>query len=382
MKECEKPIQNEQDEKKVPAKHSLLRSYLVSLLSLALCTVMFMGTTFAWFTDEVGNTGNKITAGEFNSTFGSATSTFSGSDGGSSVILNGDIKWIPGRFESIPLYVSNDGDVPFTYILGMSLQDGDGNYLSEEAANERAENSEDHFNPYELAQYFDVYVSEQPDWGDEEPTIDRIKAEGSGWTCVGNLYDILKGEFLYESSARLNTELFPSDTLEHGEENTIWLTLYMNPSVPSTFINKSIENIYIYMKACQKIEGAATPAVVANKEELMNALEKNESVVLSQDIDVGFDTLVIPGDKTVVVNMNGRTLSGQGEKIFDVYGNLTLESGNVEYLGTGNLAVIEFGGILTINSGNYTGAYIETVFAVNEGGMLQQNGGNIVNHSN
>lgn len=374
-------MKEEKDEKKAPAEHSLLRTYLTSLLSLALCTVMFMGTTIAWFTDEVGSTGNKITAGEFNSNFSTQASSYANSGDGNSTIFDGDAKWIPGQVVAVPLSVSNSGDIPFTYVLGMSLQDGDGNHLPEEDASEQAANSEDHFNPYDLAQYFDIYISEEPNWGDENSdlTIDMIKADGSGWTGVGNLANILRGIFMYDSSHRLNTEVYPSDTVEPDTENIIWLAVYMNPSVPSDFINKSIENIYIYMKSCQKIEGIVTPVVVANKEELVNALETNESIVLSQDIYVGQDVLVISQDKTVTLNMNGKTLSGDGEKIFEIYGNLTLESGNVEYLGVGNLAVVKSGGILTINSGNYIGSNTETVFAVEEGGTLQHNSGNIVN---
>ncbi len=39
------------------------RALLASVLSLLLCVSMFVGTTFAWFTDEVSVTGNKIVAG-------------------------------------------------------------------------------------------------------------------------------------------------------------------------------------------------------------------------------------------------------------------------------------------------------------------------------
>lgn len=40
-------------------KHSLWASGL----SLLLCMALLLGTTFAWFTDSVTNTGNVITAG-------------------------------------------------------------------------------------------------------------------------------------------------------------------------------------------------------------------------------------------------------------------------------------------------------------------------------
>ena len=39
------------------------KSLIFSALSLLLCCALLIGTTFAWFTDSVTNTGNKIQAG-------------------------------------------------------------------------------------------------------------------------------------------------------------------------------------------------------------------------------------------------------------------------------------------------------------------------------
>ena len=44
-------------------KNSLLNAYLMSMLSLMITCAMFMGTTAAWFTAEVINTGNQIQVG-------------------------------------------------------------------------------------------------------------------------------------------------------------------------------------------------------------------------------------------------------------------------------------------------------------------------------
>ncbi|MBR6546106.1 MAG: SipW-dependent-type signal peptide-containing protein, partial [Clostridia bacterium] len=39
------------------------RALLSSVLALALCFTMLLGTTFAWFTDSVTSSGNKISSG-------------------------------------------------------------------------------------------------------------------------------------------------------------------------------------------------------------------------------------------------------------------------------------------------------------------------------
>ena len=44
-------------------KSVLLQTYFTSLVCLLLCVTMFFGTTYAWFTSEVTNTGNEIYIG-------------------------------------------------------------------------------------------------------------------------------------------------------------------------------------------------------------------------------------------------------------------------------------------------------------------------------
>ena len=44
------------------------RALITSLISLVLCCVLLLGTTFAWFTDSVTNTGNRIEAGKLDTT--------------------------------------------------------------------------------------------------------------------------------------------------------------------------------------------------------------------------------------------------------------------------------------------------------------------------
>lgn len=46
------------------------KSLWLSAVSMMLCVVMLLGTTFAWFTDSVTNTGNVIQAGNLDVKFG------------------------------------------------------------------------------------------------------------------------------------------------------------------------------------------------------------------------------------------------------------------------------------------------------------------------
>ena len=47
-------------------KNTTKRSLLASVLALAMCVTMLVGTTFAWFTDSASTSVNKIEAGKLN----------------------------------------------------------------------------------------------------------------------------------------------------------------------------------------------------------------------------------------------------------------------------------------------------------------------------
>ena len=44
-------------------KKNFKSSFLTAVVSMLLCLSMLIGTTFAWFTDSITSTGNKIVAG-------------------------------------------------------------------------------------------------------------------------------------------------------------------------------------------------------------------------------------------------------------------------------------------------------------------------------
>ena len=47
-------------------KNTTKRSLLASVLALAMCVTMLVGTTFAWFTDSASTSVNRIEAGKLN----------------------------------------------------------------------------------------------------------------------------------------------------------------------------------------------------------------------------------------------------------------------------------------------------------------------------
>lgn len=126
------------------------RAMLASALSLALCCAMLLGTTFAWFTDSVTNTGNIIQSGNLNITATVAEvdpddTAFTIQNDATGEAVNGgrpfgfgeprDIEkvpgaiigeknWEPGRSDAKLLTVTNSGTLAAKVKLQFSVTDG------------------------------------------------------------------------------------------------------------------------------------------------------------------------------------------------------------------------------------------------------------------
>ena len=104
-------------------KQTAKRSLLAAILSLVLCLALFAGTTFAWFTDSISNTKNKILAGnldiemQYFDTEANAWVEFNAD----SDILSPDALWEPGYTEVVYLKVTNTGTLALKYQLGVSV---------------------------------------------------------------------------------------------------------------------------------------------------------------------------------------------------------------------------------------------------------------------
>ena len=91
------------------------RAMLASILSVMLCAAMLIGTTFAWFTDSVTSSNNKIAAGNLSVAMEWANGTealdaASWKDASSEAIFNYD-KWEPGYTEVRHVRISNKGNL-------------------------------------------------------------------------------------------------------------------------------------------------------------------------------------------------------------------------------------------------------------------------------
>lgn len=112
------------------------RALLSSALALALCFVMLIGTTFAWFTDEVSSQNNKIVAGTLDvelylHTEGNAPEAISDSQAPlfgreDSLTANEntrDTLWEPGKTQTVYLSIKNEGSLDLKYQVAIVVSE-------------------------------------------------------------------------------------------------------------------------------------------------------------------------------------------------------------------------------------------------------------------
>ena len=107
--------------------NNVKRSFLTSLVSLVLCLTMFLGTTFAWFTDIVVSGGNIIQSGKLDAEMYWSDEYLASTDSGwTQVKDNKPIftydNWEPGYTEIKYIKVANAGNLNFKWKLSIEAE--------------------------------------------------------------------------------------------------------------------------------------------------------------------------------------------------------------------------------------------------------------------
>jgi len=94
-------------------KKTTKRAIIASVMAMILCFAMFVGTTYAWFTDSVTSTGNKVVAGTLKIDLelkDAKTNTYSSIKDTQAPIFNYD-NWEPGYTDVKILKIENEGSL-------------------------------------------------------------------------------------------------------------------------------------------------------------------------------------------------------------------------------------------------------------------------------
>lgn len=303
------------DRKPEEVKNPLLQAYFSSLLSLVLCMTMFLGTSYAWFTSEVTNTGNEIYIGTLDVGMYKDTGADTWTDlasnstsNQSTKLFDQEIRWEPGYTALETIKIVNEGTLNFKYIVSFIEN------TSEETPSE-GESAQSETEQVDVAQYFDVWVYEHTsDKEYEKPESYQDINENNGWLPIGTLKEVLAGKSVLEGD-----KLEKSSTAGEYPSHTYTIALHMRDDADAAVMGQQITlNVKLVAYQLMYENGDMSNTTeeivgVTNLETLTQALTESKKVLLTADIVVDDveDRVTMAGG---VLDGNHNTITYEGDR--------------------------------------------------------------------
>ena len=333
-------------------KRATKRALLTSVMALVMCVVMLVGTTFAWFTDTASTGVNKIQAGNLDIEL---------------QMKNNDGEWVNAEGKTLPFLVEGKISAEGTQIL---WEPGCTYYVPEVRV----------LNKGNLAVKFE-YVPE---------------ALG----VTGKLAEVL--ELVFKTPVDANGEEvdIEPEILKPGEASPAWSFGYhMLETAGNEYQNATATGMCVTVLATQASyekdsfddqydKDAEYPISVTTGDELQ-AIVSNATapvnIVLTNSITT--NNFVIPADKDVTLDLNGRTVTNAGSHTILNKGHLTLTDSSADKSGQiislkGNTAALRNGdnAVCVVEGGTISrdGANGNTWHVVENFGKMTFNGGKVV----
>ena len=333
-------------------KRATKRALLTSIMALVMCVVMLVGTTFAWFTDTASTGVNKIQAGNLDIEL---------------QMKDNNGKWVNAEGKILPFLVEGKIPADGTQIL---WEPGCTYYVPEVRV----------LNKGNLAVKFE-YVPE---------------ALG----VTGKLAEVLEPVFKTPVDSDGNDIDIELDILKPGEASPAWSFGYhMDENAGNEYQNATATGMCVTVLATQASyekdsfddqydKDAEYPISVTTGDELQ-AIVSNATapvnIVLTNSITT--NNFVIPEDKDVTLDLNGRTVTNAGSHTILNKGHLTLTDSSADKSGQiislkGNTAALRNGdnAVCVVEGGTISrdGASGNTWHVVENFGKMTFNGGKVV----
>ena len=347
------------------------KSLIFSALSLLLCCALLAGTTFAWFTDSVTNTGNKIQAGNLEIELQRLQADGSYTSVGEEPVFNYNL-WEPGYSDAVVLKISNEGSLALKWNLRLKTASAKANKLGD---------------------VIDVYAKTSNGTAITAIPGSLAEAQADGYVRVGTLNELISDPDGAAYGVLYAAGNMPADGYSAAYAGIV---LHMREDAGNEYMKQSVGGTFdIILNATQYTyeedgfgdngydEDASLDFVTAsNGKRLVNLLEGGNLVILDNDI-VYDSTTVTDIDSwrarnmlygTATLDLSGHKItfnSGEGNKNFALFnvlrkGNLTVKgNGTVDaYASTGGYCFDVYGtkvgsnvfpAVLTIESGTYIG---------------------------
>ena len=331
---------------------STKRALLSSAFAILICVAMLVGTTFAWFTDTASTGVNKIQAGNLDIEL---------------QMKDNDGKWVNAEGKTLPFLVEGKIPAEGTQIL---WEPGCTYYVPEVRV----------LNKGNLAVKFE-YIPE---------------ALG----VTGKLAEVLEPVFKTPTDTDGTDINIEPEVLKPGEASPAWSFGYhMLESAGNEYQNATATGICVTVVATQATyekdsiddqydKDAEYPILVTTGDELQ-AIVSNATapvnIVLTNSITT--NNFVIPEDKDVTLDLNGRTVTNAGSHTILNKGHLTLTDSSADKSGQiislkGNTAALRNGdnAVCVVEGGTISrdGANGNTWHVVENFGKMTFNGGKVV----
>ena len=331
---------------------STKRALVSSALAILMCVAMLIGTTFAWFTDTASTGVNKIQAGNLDIEL---------------QMKDNDGKWVNAEGKILPFLVEGKIPADGTQIL---WEPGCTYYVPEVRV----------LNKGNLAVKFE-YIPE---------------ALG----VTGKLAEVLELVFKTPVDANGEEVNIEPEILKPGEASPEWSFGYhMLESAGNEYQNATATGICVTVVATQATyekdsiddqydKDAEYPISVTTGDELQTIVSNATApvnIVLTNSITT--NNFVIPEDKDVTLDLNGRTVTNAGSHTILNKGHLTLTDSSADKSGQiislkGNTAALRNGdnAVCVVEGGTFSrdGANGNTWHVVENFGKMTFNGGKVV----
>ena len=310
---------------------STKRALLTSALALLMCVTMLVGTTFAWFTDTASTGVNKIQAGNLNIEL---------------QMKDNDGNWVNAEGKTLPFLVNGKIPAEGTQIL---WEPGCTYYVPEVRV----------VNKGNLAVKFE-YVNEL-------------------LGVTGKLAEVLEPVFKTPVDTNGEDINIEPEVLKPGEASPAWSFGYhMLETAGNEYQNATATGMCLTVVATQATyekdsiddqydKDAEYPILVTTGDELQ-AIVSNATapvnIVLTNSITT--NNFVIPADKDVTLDLNGRTVTNAGSHTILNKGHLTLTDSSAD----------KSGQIISLKSNTAALRNGDNAVCVVEGGTISRDGAN------
>ncbi len=341
------------------------RALLASVLSLLLCVSMFVGTTFAWFTDSATTGVNTIKAGNldidlYKGTVANNAITYEEVVDDQTLLFNNDALWEPGYTEVAYIKVDNVGSLALKAMLTV-------NFAKQKAATS-IEGNEIKLSDYLM--YDLIEINEGEFYATRDAARDAAKAEAKNIATEQNEINLKADDAAkYYALVVYMPEDVGNEANYRGEAPSIELCVTLI-ATQDTVENDSWDNKYD--------ENSEYPSNIKNNEGLLEALASSDNVTIKNgnyelplEVPEGKTLNVEGGNFAIDANKDGAAFTVEKNA------NLNISTSNIITEGYKVAVSVKEGGDVVINEGTYVSSSIQVLQISGENATLTINNGTV-----